>query len=279
MALIIPPNSPSTALDGQIGVNQPAKPTSKGVSSVHAPSGAAVKATEGAGLAISEAARIQIRSLAAAERNANDVIAMAQTANGALGHMGGLLERMRKLAVDDSGGKLSVGAREDAKLEFSKLRDQVDGIQKSATYDGRALLGAEEIEIGFDVALDGNASDRLAVTLGGFGPLTLLAASAHPSAGPQGASDSMVGRIDHALAAISDQRARFSATVTRFADTAATVQTARASRAAGSAPIIDASAAEELANLCKSQIVGQGKPALLTQANQLPAHAMSLLQD
>jgi flagellin len=279
MVLIIPPHSSSPSLDAHLGLNQTPKSTGKGMPTVHAPSGASIPATDGAGLAISEAARIQIRSLAAAERNANEVIAMAQTADGALGQMGGLLERMRALAVEDAGGKLTPRARDDAKLEISKLQTEVDDIQKSATYDGRALLGAEEVEIGFDVALDGSAADRLAVRLGGLGPLAGLTASAQPAAGSPRASESVVGRIDHALAAIADQRARFGATVNRFADTAAAVQTVRASRATGSAPLGDAASAEELANLCKSQMFGHGQAALLTQANQLPAHAMSLLQD
>jgi flagellin len=89
----------------------------------------------------------------------------------------------------------------------------------------------------------------------------------------------VVGRIDDALATIADQRARFSAAVNRFADTAVAAQTARGSRTAGGSPVESGQAAEALANLIKAQIVGQGQAPLLTQANQLPAHAMSLLQD
>jgi flagellin len=278
MAIIIPPNSSSPSLDAQLGLQQAAKSAGKSVTPVQAKEGAPVQAADRAGLAISEAARIQIRSLAAAERNANDVIAMAQTADGALGEMGGLLERMRELALKDADGHPAASGHDDARMEFSRLQSQVDGIQKSATYDGRALLGAEAIEIGFDVALDGRAADRMAATLGGLGPLTVLE-SAPSTSSARRASDSVVGRVDHALAAIADQRARFSATVTRFADTAAAVQTARATRTAGSSPLGEVSAAEELANLCRSQILGQGQNALLTQANPLPAQAMTLLQD
>jgi flagellin len=276
MALIIPPHSSSPSLDAQVGLKQTAKSTGIGLAPAQASSAASLPA-KGEGLAISEAARSRIRSLASAERNANEVIAMAQTADGALVQMGGLLERMRQLALQDAGSATPEG-RERAKLEFSKLDAQVDGIQKSATYDGRALLGPEEIEVGFDVALEGNAADRLAVKLGGFGPLAVLAES--PSGSGTGrAADSIVGRIDHALAAIADQRASFGATVNRFADTAAAVQTARASRATGSTPLAHAASAEEIAKLCKAQILGQGPAALSTQANQFSAHAMSLLQD
>src|SRR6188508_1897916 len=101
MAVIIPPHNSSPSLDAPLGIQQAAKSTGKGVTSVQTPGGTAVPATQTAGLVISEASRAQIRSLAAAERSANDVIAMAQTADGALGRMGGLLSRMRELALED----------------------------------------------------------------------------------------------------------------------------------------------------------------------------------
>jgi flagellin len=278
MALIIPPNSSSPSLNPQLGLNQAAKTTGKDALPALGQVAPQTQAKDDGGLAVSDALRIQVRSLASAERSANDVISMAHTANGALGEMGGLLERMRDLALEDT-GKLTDQGRHESKTEFSKLQALVDGIQKSATYDGRALLGTKSVEVGFDVGIDGGASGRLAVTLGGLGPLTVLATGAQLTGGPGRAPQAVVGRIDDALAAIADQRARFSAAVNRFADTAVAVQTARASQTEGGLPIDSGRAAEALANLIKGQIVGQGQAALLTQANQLPAHAMSLLQD
>jgi flagellin len=276
MALIIPPNGSSPSLGAELGVNQAGKTAGKGVPKVQPEGTAPAPVDDGAGLAVSDAARIRLRSLASAERQANEGISMAQTADGALGRMGGLLERMRDLALnegdDDSGS-------ENAKLEFSKLKAELGGIQKSTTYEGHALLGAERVEIGFDLAAEGGAGDRLTVTLGGLAPLSALTASASPLSGAGGEGDSLVGRIDDALGAISNQRARFGAAVNRFADTAAAVQTARSSRMAGSTPLSNAAAAEELANLVKTQIFGQGQGALVTQAHQLSSHAQSLLQD
>ena len=47
-------------------------------------------ADDAAGLAISESMKMQIRSFSVAERNANDAISMAQTAEGSLGEVSGL---------------------------------------------------------------------------------------------------------------------------------------------------------------------------------------------
>ena len=54
---------------------------------------------DAAGLAIAERMNTQVRGLNVAARNANDGISLAQTAEGALGKVGDMLQRMRELAV------------------------------------------------------------------------------------------------------------------------------------------------------------------------------------
>ena len=269
MALIIPPNNSSPSV-ADLGLKQADKAGGKTVTPVRNEGAAPARIADG-GLTISDAARVQLRSLASAERNANDVISMAQTANGALSRIDGLLEKMRALATNDASG-------EAGKLEFSKLQAELESIQTGATYEGRPLLAGDAVEVGFDVVLEGGESDRVALTLGGLGPLTVLTGSDETN-GNAGRASSVLGRIDEALTAIADKRARFGAAVNRFADTTAAVQSARASRTAGGAPIESAAAAMDLANLIKGQISGGTQSAVLVQANQLPAHAMSLLQD
>ena len=50
---------------------------------------------DAAGLAIAERMSTQMRGLTVASRNANDGISLAQTAEGALGKVGDMLQRMR----------------------------------------------------------------------------------------------------------------------------------------------------------------------------------------
>ena len=54
---------------------------------------------DAAGLAISERMNTQVRGLTVGARNANDGISLAQTAEGSLGKVGDMLQRMRELAV------------------------------------------------------------------------------------------------------------------------------------------------------------------------------------
>ena len=57
---------------------------------------------DAAGLAIAERMNTQVKGLTVAARNANDGISLAQTAEGALGKVGDMLQRMRELAVQSS---------------------------------------------------------------------------------------------------------------------------------------------------------------------------------
>src|SRR5512137_2939810 len=57
---------------------------------------------DAAGLAIAERMNAQVRGMNVAQRNANDGISMAQTAEGALAKVGDSLQRMRELAIQSA---------------------------------------------------------------------------------------------------------------------------------------------------------------------------------
>lgn len=278
MALIIPPNTSSPSLDGQQAVGQSARAVGKpAVSSTTTASESSPR--PGNQLAVSDALRVQIRSLATSERNANDGISMVQTADVALDKMGGLLERMRDLAETGASDETAGDDLEQGRAEFSALRDAASQIRKGATYEGHSLLGPTEEHVGFDVGSGDGESERITVTLGGLELFGALGATTHPSAAPAYGTPSMVGRLDDALSAISNQRARFGATVNRFSEATSMVQTARAGRTAIAKPLESADAAEDLANMIKAQMFDKPASAVQAQAQPLSKHLLSLLSD
>src|SRR5215471_8446679 len=206
-------------------------------------------ADDAAGLAISESMQMQIRSYTVAERNANDGISMAQTAEGALGQMTSLLVRMRELAVQASNGTLSSTDRSYINTEFNSLQSEMDRIQKSTTYDGQVLLATTASSIQFQVGINNTTSDQITVTFGGLGLTVLLAATTNTSgAGPTAALNSL-SRIDGALSTITTRRASFGAIMNRLANTTAALQTVRTNLSAANSRIRDVDVAEESANL------------------------------
>ncbi|WP_348755213.1 flagellin [uncultured Aquincola sp.] len=95
---------------------------------------------DAAGLAIAERMNTQVRGLSVAARNANDGISMAQTAEGALGKIGDMLQRMRELAVQSSNASNSTQDRSALQAEVGQLRDEIDRVAKQTGFNGTKLL-------------------------------------------------------------------------------------------------------------------------------------------
>ena len=95
---------------------------------------------DAAGLAIAERMSTQVRGLAVASRNANDGISLAQTAEGALSKVGDMLQRMRELAVQAGNATNSTSDREALNAELVQLRDEVDRVAKTTSFNGKKVL-------------------------------------------------------------------------------------------------------------------------------------------
>ena len=95
---------------------------------------------DAAGLAIAERMNSQARGLTVAARNANDGISLAQTAEGALGKVGDMLQRMRELAVQSSNATNSTSDREALQAEVNQLRAEIDRVAKTSSFNGKHLL-------------------------------------------------------------------------------------------------------------------------------------------
>lgn len=95
---------------------------------------------DAAGLAISQRMTADIRGMAVAMRNANDGISMAQTAEGAMGEVTNMLQRMRELAVQASNGSITNDDRASLQIEVGQLLSEVDNIASRTAFNGLKLL-------------------------------------------------------------------------------------------------------------------------------------------
>ena len=95
---------------------------------------------DAAGLAIAERMNAQSRGLTVAARNANDGISLAQTAEGALGKVGDMLQRMRELAVQSSNATNSTTDRDALNAEVEQLKAEIDRVAKTSSFNGTKLL-------------------------------------------------------------------------------------------------------------------------------------------
>ena len=148
---------------------------------------------DAAGLAIAERMAAQTRGLNVAARNANDGISLAQTAEGALGKVGDMLQRMRELAVQSPTATTSDDDRTALQAEVGQLRDEIDRVAKNTSFNGKKLLDGSFAAANFQVgsnsgeaitvaALTDSSSDGLSkvvygsdsVTTGTAGSITTL---------------------------------------------------------------------------------------------------------
>jgi flagellin len=120
---------------------------------------------DAAGLAISERMNTQIRGLTVASRNANDGISLAQTAEGSLGNIGDMLQRMRELAVQSGNATNSASDRKALQSEVGQLAQEIDRVAKTTTFNGTKILDGSFAGAVFQVGA--NSGDNISV--GGLG--------------------------------------------------------------------------------------------------------------
>ncbi|PKO42726.1 MAG: flagellin, partial [Betaproteobacteria bacterium HGW-Betaproteobacteria-3] len=106
---------------------------------------------DAAGLAISERMSSQVRGLNVAARNANDGISLAQTAEGSLGKVGDMLQRMRELAVQSANATNSQTDRDALNAEVGQLRNEIGRVASSTSFNGTKLLDGSFTAANFQV--------------------------------------------------------------------------------------------------------------------------------
>ncbi len=116
---------------------------------------------DAAGLAISERMNAQVRGLSVAARNANDGISLAQTAEGALGKVGDMLQRMRELAVQSANASNNSSDRTALQAEVTQLRSEIDRVAKTTSFNGTKLLDGSFANATFQVGA--NAGEGIAI--------------------------------------------------------------------------------------------------------------------
>ncbi len=97
---------------------------------------------DAAGLQISNRLTSQINGLDQGNRNANDGISVAQTAEGAMDEITSMLQRMRTLAQQSANGSNNTDDRTALQQEYTQLMTEIDRVAKDTTFGGQNLLKA-----------------------------------------------------------------------------------------------------------------------------------------
>ncbi|MEE1286761.1 MAG: flagellin, partial [Ruminobacter sp.] len=100
---------------------------------------------DAAGLQISNRLTSQINGLEQGNRNAQDGISYAQTAEGAMDEMTTMFQRIRTLALQSANGTNSAKDRKALQEEVTQLCSEIDRIAKDTTFGGEKILNGEAV--------------------------------------------------------------------------------------------------------------------------------------
>ncbi len=259
---------------------------------------------DAAGLQISNRLTSQINGLDQGNRNANDGISLAQTAEGAMDEVTGMLQRMRTLAQQSANGSNSDKDRAALQKEVNQLGAEINRISTSTTFAGTKLLdgnfsgtfqvGADANQtIGFSLVQSGGFSIsgiakaagtdvNLGTVIGTSIDMTSIfggGADGDIKIGTQTDAQAVLAATDLMLEVVDSKRAELGAVQNRLDSTIRNQANISENVSAARSRIRDADFATETANMTKQNILQQAASSILSQANQRPQSALSLLQN
>ena len=141
MALSIINNS--TAIGAQSSVNNANSSLTKTIKALSTGLRINSAADDASGLAVSEKLRAQISGLNKAATNAQDAISMLQTAEGAMGSMTSMVQRIRELAVQAGDPAYTSNDRAMLQLEVDQLKQEIDRVSSSTEFNTKKLLNGD----------------------------------------------------------------------------------------------------------------------------------------
>ena len=277
---------------------------------------------DAAGMQIANRLTSQVNGLNQGNRNANDGISLAQTAEGALDEVTSMFQRIRTLAQQASNGSNTDEDRLALQEEIRSLASEVNRVAEDTTFGGQNLLngsynanfqvGADAVQtIGFSMKNVGGSANSLSAN-GGFtmsgiaqvatgvtnkamstyaagissiGDTTVTQGTASfdnfsatvISVSTQANAQEILAGMDAMIAVVDKKRAELGAVQNRFQSTIRNQANISENLSAAKSRIKDTDFAQETANLTKMQILQQASQTILSQANQRPQAALSLL--
>lgn len=236
---------------------------------------------DAAGLGISENLKSDLRSLAQAQRNANDGVSMSQVAEGAMNEMQGIVTRMRELGVQSANQTLGTNERGYIATEFGQLRSEINRISSVTEFNGQKLIdGSASAGLALQVGKNNSANDRISIVITKLNASTLgstLHINSISLSSMTGARNALA-MFDKAITQLSTARSKLGAVQNRMNVTISNLSVAQENLSAANSRIRDVDVASESSQLTKSQILSQAGLAVLSQANQIPQSALSLLR-
>ena len=230
---------------------------------------------DAAGLSIATGFTSDIRGINQGIRNANDGIALAQTAEGALEEVSNMLQRVRELAIQSQNGTLDAEDRGFLDTEVEELAAQISDILSNTDFNGVSLFSTTS-GTDVDVSIQIDAGRSITITSTAIDSANISAAALDVTSDTNAAT--AVTNVDAALSDVNTARSSLGAGQNRLQSAINNLTTTSTNLTDARSRIEDADFSAESTALSKAQILDQASTAMLAQANQSQQGVLSLLR-
>ena len=231
-------------------------------------------ADDAAGLSISEKMRGQIRGLKQASTNAQDGQSLIQTAEGAMGEIHSVLQRMRELTVQNKNDTYLSEDRGKIQDEIDQLVDEVTRIASQTQFNKMNLLNGSFNGKKFQVGA--NDGQDISVSIQKLDADGLGIASVKGTSYKQNKAN--MSTIDTAITTVSTERSKLGAISNRLDHTIANADNMAENLQSSESKIRDVNIASEMVSYSSMSIIQQAGQSMLSHANQATQGVLSLLQ-
>jgi flagellin len=239
---------------------------------------------DAAGLSISESLRGQIRGNSQAISNVQDGINLLQIAESGLTIVNDNLQRIRELCVQAANDTNGSVERSAILAEINARLDDINRISKATKFNNIQLLNGSQstalLQVGANAAVSTNTIDVAPVLVSCATSVSALNVDLAIASGDWKSDKirSYLSSIDTALSSILSRRSNIGAMQNRLDSTLSNLTVMNENIQSSESRIRDVDIAQETANMTKYQILQQASASVLSQANQIPQLALSLLK-
>lgn len=238
-------------------------------------------ADDSSGLALVEGLKTQVLGNRQAIKNAQDGISLTQTAEGVLGTVHDMLQRMRELAVKGANDTYSLSARVQIGSEMDAIRVEIGRISQATEAMGRKILGGKYVEpadaLRFQIGANASDAEVIAITFVDVTDIAKNQIGHIPQDANHEAFQRSIENIDDQIQVISGARASLGALLNRFEHTINHLNVSVENLCAAQSRMQDADMAAETVNYMRGRILSQSSSAVLSQALSAPRGVLTLL--
>ncbi|MBR5969131.1 MAG: flagellin [Lachnospiraceae bacterium] len=234
-------------------------------------------ADDAAGLAISEKMRRQIRGLTQASLNAQDGISCVQTAEGALGEVHDMLQRMNELVNKAGTDTLQSADRDYIQSELDALTSEIDRVSQTTTFNEQSLLDGTFTGKKLQVGADSASGNQITISINSISASSIGVGSVKVTGSHGSLARTQLDSIKNALTSVSKQRSDLGAVQNRLEHTVKNLDNVVENTTAAESQIRDTDMATEMVKFSNNNILAQAGQSMLAQANQSNQGVLSLL--